>query len=86
MGFKEVVNVVKNEASDAVEITKLRTKISKEKSSIKDNFAKIGELVYNQQKDAPGDDEIGSMIKEVRASKEKIDSLNADIQKVKMED
>ena len=83
MGFKEVVETVKNEASDAVEITKLRAKISKEKTAIKSNYVKIGELIYEQQKDAPGDDELGALVAAITESKEKIESLNADIQKVK---
>ena len=83
MGFKEVVETVKNEASDAVEITKLRAKISKEKTAIKSNYVKIGELIYEQQKDMPGDGELGELVKAITESKEKIDGLNADIQKVK---
>ena len=35
MAFKEFLSTVKNEASDAVEVTKIKSKISKEKTLIK---------------------------------------------------
>ncbi len=86
MGFKEVVDAVKSEASDAVEITKLRSKISKEKSAIKANYQKIGELIYEQQKEAPEEGEIGELVAKITEAKVNIEGFNADILKIKMED
>ncbi len=86
MEFKDIVNAVKNEAADAVEITKLRAKISKEKSSIKANFQKIGELIYEKVKEGGADEEIAGLVDEITASKEQISELKDKIEKVKLED
>ena len=40
MDFKKIINTVKSEANDAVEVTKLRSKISKERTSVKENYQK----------------------------------------------
>lgn len=38
MAFKDFVKTVKSEAGDAVEVTKLKAKISKEKANIKETY------------------------------------------------
>ena len=47
MAFKDFVKTVKSEAGDAVEVTKLKAKISKEKANIKETYEAIGEIFYN---------------------------------------
>lgn len=85
MDFKQFVKNVKNEASDAVEVTKLKAKISKEKTSVKDTFEEIGKLMYETYR------KTGVMPEEFKAQMEKIDTcrtrineLNAEIDNVKM--
>ncbi len=85
MGFKDIMKTVKNEAGDAVEVTKLKAKISKEKTTIKDTYQKIGELVYNRYRNGGADAEIDAMIAEINAAKSRIDSFNDEINKVKMD-
>ena len=85
MDFKKIVDTVKSEASDAVEVTKLRSKISKEKSAVKANYQKIGELIYEKYKDGGAEDEIAAIITEISTSKENINGYNNDINKLKME-
>ena len=53
MAFKDFVKTVKSEAGDAVEVTKLKAKISKEKANIKETYEAIGEIFYNKVKDFP---------------------------------
>ncbi len=86
MDFKKIVDVVKSEASDAVEVTKLRSKISKERSSVKSNYQKIGELIYEKYKDGGAEEDVAAIIDEIRASREKIKGYNDEINKFKMED
>ena len=86
MGFKEVVEVVKNETMEVVEITKLRAKISKEKSTIKSAYVKIGEKIAEKYPDGGAGEEIDALIAEVAASKAKIEELNDEISRTKMED
>ena len=86
MGFKEVVEVVKNETMEVVEVTKLRAKISKEKSTIKSAYAKIGEMMYEKYPDGGAGEEIDLLIAQVTAAKANIESLNEEINRTKMED
>ena len=51
MAFKDFVKTVKSEAGDAVEVTKLKAKISKEKANIKETYEAIGEIFYNKVKE-----------------------------------
>lgn len=85
MGFKDIMKTVKNEAGDAVEITKLKAKISKEKTTIKDNYENIGRIVYNRYVNGGADAEIAPLIAEINNSKSEIDAYNAEIDKVKMD-
>lgn len=85
MGFKDIMKTVKSEAGDAVEVTKLKAKISKEKTTIKDTYQKIGELVYNRYQNGGADAEIDAMIAEINEAKSRIDSFNEEIDKVKMD-
>lgn len=85
MGFKDIVKTVKSEAGDAVEVTKLKAKISREKTNIKDSYEKIGELIYNRYPDGGMDEEIDAVIAQINASKQQINSFNDEISRVKMD-
>lgn len=85
MGFKDIMKTVKNEAGDAVEVTKLKAKISKEKTTIKDTYQKIGELVYNRYQNGGADAELDAMIAEINDAKKRISACNEEIDKVKMD-
>ena len=85
MAFKDFVRTVKNETGDAIEITKIKTKISKEKSDIKDNYEKIGEIVYQQYcTTGAASPEIADYLNAISASKVKIKEYNMEIDRVKM--
>ncbi len=85
MALKDFMKTVKNEAGDAVEITKLKAKVSKEKTTIKDAYEELGEFVYNQAKEsgtiAP---EYAAFVEKIDAAKENIKHLNDEIDHVKM--
>ena len=85
MAFRDIMNTVKNETSDAIEVTKLKTKISKEKSNIKNNYEHIGEWVYNHYKEtgeAPV--EVIDFINSISESRYKINDYRLEIDRVKM--
>ena len=86
MDFKKIVDTVKSEASDAVEVTKLRSKISKERSAVKANYQKIGEMIFEKYKDGGADEKLAAIIDEIKASRAKIKDCNEAINKLKMED
>ncbi len=85
MAFSDFVKTVKNETGDAIEITKLKAKISKEKTNIKDAYEQIGEFLYNKYK-ATGvaDSEIMDKLQAIDEAKAKIDEYNQEISRVKM--
>ena len=74
MAFKDFVKTVKSEAGDAVEVTKLKAKISKEKANIKETYEAIGEIFYNKVKEGA----------QIDAAKESIKNCNDEIDHVKM--
>ena len=85
MDFKQFVKNVKNEASDAVEVTKIKAKISKEKTSVKDTFEEIGKLMYEAyRKSGVMPEEYKEQITKIDESRAKIAEYNAEIDKVKM--
>lgn len=84
MGFKDIMKTVKSEAGDAVEVTKLKAKISKEKSGIKENYEKIGKIIYNRYSSGGADAEIEALITEINAARDRIQEHNQEINKVKM--
>lgn len=85
MDFKQFVKNVKNEASEAVEVTKIKAKISKEKTSVKDTFEEIGKLMYETyRKSGVMPEEYKEQITKIDESRAKIAEYNADIDKVKM--
>ena len=84
MAFKDFMQSVKNEAGDAVEVTKQKAKISKEKTNIRNNYEEIGKYVYEQYvKTSQADQAVMQYIEAISQSKKVIEECNAEIQKVK---
>ena len=84
MAFKDFVQSVKNEAGDAVGITKQKTKISKEKTKIKENYEAIGKYYYDQYvKTSQIDDAVMQYANAITESKKVIDECNAEIERIK---
>lgn len=87
MAFADFVKTVKNETGDAIEITKLKAKISKEKTNVKDCYEKIGELVYREYaRTHVADESLMEYMTKIDASREQIRIYNDEISKVKMSD
>ena len=95
MAFKDFVKTVKSEAGDAVEVTKLKAKISKEKANIKETYEAIGEIFYNTahpytkglmqvKEGAQMDPEFSPLVEKIDAAKESIKNCNDEIDHVKM--
>lgn len=85
MAFSDFVKTVKNETGDAIEITKLKAKISKEKTNIKDYYEKIGELVYEEYtKTGVADASLMDYVGKIDTSKNMIKDYNEEISKLKM--
>lgn len=83
MAFKDFVKTVKSEAGDAVEVTKLKAKISKEKANM--TYEAIGEIFYNKVKEgAQMDPEFSPLVEKIDAAKESIKNCNDEIDHVKM--
>ncbi len=85
MAFKDFMKTVKSETEDAIEITKLRSKISKEKANIKDKYEEIGKFV-DENRESLGErpQEILDLLTAIDASKDVIKTNNEEINKVKM--
>lgn len=85
MAFSDFVKTVKNETGDAIEITKLKAKISKEKTNIKDCYEKIGEAVYKEYRDNNvGNSELMDYFTKIDNSRDMIKQYNDEISRVKM--
>lgn len=85
MEFKDFVNSVKTGTKDTVEIGKLKAKIAKEKSDIREAYDKIGEMVYKRYKELGiADEEILGYIGEIDSARDRISGYNKDIDNVKM--
>ncbi len=85
MAFSDFVKSVKNETGDAIEITKLKSKISKEKTNIKDCYEKIGELVYEKYKaQGSAEDSLMDCLRKIDSSRAAIDGYNKEISRIKM--
>ncbi len=91
MAFKDkltsVVKTVGDKTSDTIEITKFKTKISQQKSAIKENYEKIGEYIYKQYKEnGYSNDELLAQFQEIDESKRLIQDYENEIKRVKVED
>lgn len=84
MAFKDFVQSVKNEAGDAVGITKQKSKISKEKNKIKENYEEIGKYYYKKYKaTSQADEGVMQYMNAIDESKKIIDECNAEIERIK---
>lgn len=84
MDLKGFMKTVKNEAGDAVEITKLKAKVSKEKTAIKDSYEEIGKSVYKKAKENGNiEPELAALVEKIDQSKAKIEQYNQEIERVK---
>lgn len=85
MDFKQMMKTVKNEASDAVEVTKLKTRISKEKTEIKDMYEKIGEQMYkNYKSTGAAPDEYMDTMGKIDEARARIAQYNTEIEQIKI--
>lgn len=84
MAFEDVVRSVKNEAANAVDITKQKMKISKEKASIRAKYEEIGKYYYKKYEETSEADEgVISLINDISASKQIINDCNLEIDRIK---
>ena len=91
MAFMDKMNAfarsVGDKASDTVEITKYKTKISKEKSTIKENYEKIGDYIYKKYRDNEYENEdLKELLEGIDDAKAKICEYEEEIKRVKLED
>lgn len=85
MGFNDVMNTIKSEASDAAKITKIKSKIAKERTSIKDSYQKIGEFIYNKYSETGEvDPDLVSLMETITKAKANINEYNLEIDNIKM--
>lgn len=85
MEFRQIVNTVKTGTKDTIEITKLKAKITKEKSDIRSTYEKIGEMIYKGHNELGITDEtILALIQDIDSAKGRIAYYNRDIDNVKM--
>ncbi len=84
MAFNDFLKTVKNETGDAIEITKLKAKKSKEKTNIKENYEKIGEIIYKKYKETGVcDSELTEFMTSIDESRKNIATYNDEIAKLK---
>lgn len=85
MAFKDVVNTVKSETKDAIDVTKLRSKVSKERASIKENYKKIGEYIFKNMRDELSDnEELEKSFASIEESFTRMEDYNSEINKIRM--
>lgn len=85
MGINEVMKTIKSEASDAAKVTKIKSQIAKERSSIKENYQKIGEFVYNKYSETGEvDADLVSLMETITKAKASINEYNLEIDNIKM--
>jgi len=77
---------VTEKATDAIEITKLNTKIGEENKNIIENQRKIGEIIWSKFEIGEGiPPEVTALCETIRLSKGSIDAIVQEIQKLKDE-
>ncbi|MGN0436155.1 MAG: hypothetical protein ACI4D8_05980 [Wujia sp.] len=87
MNFKDVVQSVKSGTKEAVEVTKLKTQISKDKGDIRDNYGKIGEYIYKNCRERMEDiPELAKLMVEIDNSFVHIDACKEEISRAKISD
>lgn len=80
----ETMKVVGDKTSEAVEVTKLKAKISQEKSAVLDVKKQIGELVWNKYSEGEQmPEEISALCVSIKAHMDVIAQTESDIENVK---
>ncbi len=79
-------NELSEKAKDAVEISKLNTKISEQEKGIKDLKVQLGEIVWNEfLADACNNEEAKAVCGKIKEALDVIEGLKAEIEKIKNE-
>ncbi|MGI5902514.1 MAG: hypothetical protein ACOX7U_08695 [Desulfitobacteriia bacterium] len=78
----DVAETATDKAKDLAEITKLNFTIDSETKQIKRYYQKIGETVFEQEKDNP-DSQFADLIQKIRASQEIIAKFKDKITEIK---
>ncbi|HBE10473.1 MAG: hypothetical protein IJJ89_00025 [Eubacterium sp.] len=85
--FSSVVKSVGDKTGTAIEVGKVKSKISKEKSVIKTDYEKIGRIMYKRYKnDGLNDEELNCLFSEIEACRENIEGYEEEIKRIKVED
>ena len=89
---KDIASAAGEKAGDAIEVTKLNSKISTEKAGINESFGKIGEMVFNkltEMETIPEElkaflpDGLEELLDKVKGHKSMIEDLKKKIEEVK---
>ncbi|MCR5147558.1 MAG: hypothetical protein K6C35_01190 [Eubacterium sp.] len=85
--FESMVKTVGDKTGTAIEVGKCKSKISKEKSVIKNDYEKIGRIMYKRYKnDGFTDEELNCLFSEIEASRDNIAEYEEEIKRIKVED
>lgn len=79
--IQEKGKAVAKATKDMTEVMSLKSQISSEKSNIQTNYQKLGEIAYANNWDV-AEDVYGPLFEAIKASKDKIASLESDIQRI----
>lgn len=79
--IQEKGKAVAKATKDMTEVMSLKSQISSEKSNIQTNYQKLGEIAYTNSWDV-AEDVYGPLFEAIKASKDKIASLENDIQRI----
>ena len=79
--IQEKGKAVAKATKDMTEVMSLKSQISSEKSNIQTNYQKLGEIAYTNNWDV-AEDVYGPLFAAIKASKDKIASLESDIQRI----
>lgn len=79
--IQEKGKAVAKATKDMTEVMSLKSQISSEKSNIQTNYQKLGEIAYTNNWDV-AEDVYGPLFEVIKASKDKIASLENDIQRI----
>ncbi len=91
MAFKESLQsfckMVGDKTQETVQVTKLKSKISTEKSNIKTNYEEIGRYMYKKYKEeGEASTDLVCFFESIDSSKAKIEEYDLEIKRVKYED
>ncbi|MCR5368903.1 MULTISPECIES: hypothetical protein [Eubacterium] len=85
--FESALRTIGDKTSTAIEVGKIKSKISKEKSIIRSDYEKIGRIMYKRYKNGGfSDEELNCLFSDIEASRENIINYEEDIKRVKVED